>query len=191
MPMNHHIDWDSVWKNLNWDDENRRQEADRQRLHQRAIQYARPIDSDANSETDSLTVLAFKLGNETYALDVMLVRSVRSAGKITRVPSAPHFYRGVVNARGQIISALDLRLFFDIPVLDSEPPAEMIVTHTDKLELGLLVHAVAGVMTIPRREIEAAEGMRYALGVTAGHLILLDVANLFEDDRLRVGESGA
>ncbi len=181
------IDWEAVWQTLNWDDETRHRVADGARLRQRAEQYAAPPRESKSVIEDAHTVLAFELGGERYGVDVMLVRGVREMSKIARVPGIPSFYRGVVNVRGQILTVLDLRLFFDIPVREDHAPEELVTVRANNLEIGLLANTVTGVITVPREAITPADHIRYALGVTTDRLVLLNIAQMFEDDRLIVG----
>jgi purine-binding chemotaxis protein CheW len=182
------IDWEAVWQTLNWDDETRSRVSEAARLRQRAEQYAAPPKEAKAAPEDALTVLSFDLGGERYGVDVMLVRGVRSITKIARVPGIPAFYRGVVNVRGQILTVLDLRTFFDIPVADDETmPPELVIVRSNNLEIGLLAHGVTGVVSVPREAVIPADNIRYALGVTAGRLVLLNIEQMFDDDRLMVG----
>jgi purine-binding chemotaxis protein CheW len=181
------IDWEAVWQTLNWDDETREKVAEANRLRQRAEQYAAPP-REARADDEALTVLAFELGGERYGVDVMLVRGVRNLTKIARVPGIPSFYRGVVNVRGQILTVLDLRTFFDIPVASTDHmPEELVTVRANDLEIGLLADSVSGVVTVPREAIVPSDNIRYALGVTAERLVLLNIEQMFEDDRLIVG----
>ncbi len=183
------IDWNAVWASFAWNDTVDDAARLRERLRLRARQYAAPkAQVEVPGAEVVLTVLVFELGGERYGVDVMNVRRVRPLGRITRVPGIPRFYCGVVNLRGQVITVLDLRLFFDMPAVDSaNPPQELVVAQAGRLEIGLLAHNVQGVIAVPRAEIETVDNIRYALGVTADHLVLLDVPRLFEDERLIVG----
>jgi chemotaxis signal transduction protein len=83
---------------------------------------------------------------------------------------------------------LDLRLFFDIPLGEQEtPPGELILVRANQLEIGLLATHVEGVMTIPHAAIEPMEDTRYALGVTRERLVVLDIEQIFADERLIIG----
>jgi purine-binding chemotaxis protein CheW len=180
------IDWEAVWQTLNWDDETRSRVNEANRLRQRAEQYAAPP-PESKVADDALNVLAFELGSERYGVDVMLVRGVRSLTKIARVPGLPGFYRGVVNVRGQILTVLDLRSFFDIPANGHSAPEELVIVRSNDMEIGLLANLVNGVMSVPREAVVPADNIRYALGVTADKLVLLNIEQMFEDDRLMVG----
>jgi purine-binding chemotaxis protein CheW len=181
------IDWEAVWKSLNWDDLAGSEEAAHERLHQRALAYAAPPPK-ADALEDAKTVLVFELSDERYGIDVMTVRSVRTISHITRVPGTPSFYRGVVNVRGQIVTVMDLRLLFEIVITaDMSSPDELIVVQANQLEIGLLAHNVEGVIAVPQADIEPVDNIRYALGVTTDRLVLLDIDRLFEDNRLIIG----
>ncbi len=181
---------ESIWKSMDWDDESRRRTAEVERLRQRAQQYAAPVsDSDMPSE-DSLTLVTFDLGMETYGLDVMAVRGVRESPRIVRVPGVPDFYPGVINVRGQIVTVLDLRRFFNMDSSDEVmTPEEVIIIQTRKLRLGLLAHRINGVETVNTNQIVPLEHLPYAQGVTPNRLIVLNVSQILTDERLIVGES--
>lgn len=52
--------------------------------------------------------LTMRLGEETYAVDILAVREIIEPVSITRIPRAPGFVRGVINLRGKVISIVDL-----------------------------------------------------------------------------------
>ncbi|MBC7872208.1 MAG: chemotaxis protein CheW [Chitinophagaceae bacterium] len=181
------IDWKSLWRELDWDDATRNREANERRLQHRARQYAALLPTASSEDGKPQVVLAFQLGGERYAIDVMCVRAVRAITYITPVPGVPRFYRGVVNLRGQITTVMDLRLFFEIDFTDQRPPEELALVRANNLEIGILAHHVEGVMDILPKMIESLPDVRYARGVTSSGLVLLDIESLFADERLIVG----
>lgn len=181
------VDWQQLLHELDWGSESRREEVINTRLKQRAEQYAaQTVDEDIEVEAD-YTTLSFRLGNEHYAVDVMLVRHVRTIDKITPVPGTPAHYPGVVNIRGKIVTVLDLRRFFDIEVDESDPPEELIVVSVNALEIGVLANHVSDIVPIYQASLDPLEDVRYARGMAAERLVFLDFARLFEDERLIVG----
>ncbi len=178
------IDWSAVWDNLDWSEE-RRDEL----LHQRARQYAAPLKEDEAAVGDAHTVLMFHLGKERYGIDASAVLAVRPVTRVTRVPGVPAFYRGVVNLRGKITTVLDLRYFFDMSVNDGDrTPRELVIARVSGLELGLLAHHVEDVIPVPKASLEPMDEMRFALGVTRDRLVVLDIAAIFAEERLIIGE---
>ena len=183
------IDWQAIWQSLDWDDTDRQQQVIKERLKQRAQQYAQPAKQQESIKEEreiAHQLLTFQLGSERYGIDVGVVTSVRSIGKLTRVPGAPAFYRGVVNIRGQIITVLDLRILLSLGMDTSELSNELIVVKNQMLELAILADHVSDVERIPVEEVEPVE-IKYARGVTLDRLVVLDTEQLLSDERLFVG----
>ena len=182
------IDWEALWAQLDWDNEDRLAQATVERLKQRAKQYAQAHRRERAPQENAYQVLAFTLGMERYAVDVQAVRGVRALGNLTRVPGVPDFYRGVINVRGQILTVLDLRAFFNTALLD-HIPRELVLVSGAGLDLALLADHVEEILIIPPEAIEPVE-MAYTRGVTMGRLVVLDIEKLLTDDRLIVGGGG-
>ncbi|MBZ0280882.1 MAG: chemotaxis protein CheW [Anaerolineae bacterium] len=182
------LDWEAVWQSLNWDDETRQQHAENERLRQRARQYAAPVAQLEAIPEDAKSYLTFDLGAERYAVEVMLVRGVREGLKVVRVPGTPPFYRGVINVRGQIITVLDLRVFFGLDATEEVIVAdEVVLVKAGNLHLALLAHQVLGVTSLSPSVITPVEQLPYAQGVTKDRLIVLNLQLLFENERLIIG----
>lgn len=183
-------DLQALWEELNQNEAERSQQVLEATLSQRARQYAAPLREAQNySEDEIYQVLSFHLGNESYGIDVAVIRGIRPLERLSRVPAAPNFYRGVVNVRGQIITVLDLRAFFgmDAPAL---PKAELVLVGAGDMTLALLAERVDDVEMIPRTMVEPVE-MSYARGISHSRLILLDMISLLHDERLIVGGKSA
>jgi purine-binding chemotaxis protein CheW len=180
-------DLQTLWEELNQSDEERSRQVLEEILSQRARSYALPLhDTKTYAEEDVYQVLSFKLGNESYGIDVGIIQGIRPLERLTRVPSAPNFYSGVVNVRGQIISVLDLRAFFGMDVSEKFPKPELVLVGSGDMILALLAERVDDVETIPRTMVEPVE-MNYARGISQSRLILLDILSLLNDERLIVG----
>ncbi len=182
------LDWEAVWKSLNWDDGTHLQEVEQERLRQRAQQYAAPLVEVEVVAEDARSILVFELGKESYGIDVMLVRGLRTVPHITPVPGTPDFYRGIINLRGQIITVLDLRLFFGLGGTEvADQPEEIVLAQVGTLQLALLAHHIRGVVSYAASEIKSVEQLPYALGITQDRTLVLNLSQLFDDDRLVVG----
>ena len=58
--------------------------------------------------------LAFRLGKEDFAIQVLKVREIVGIQDITSVPQMPAYVKGVINLRGRVIPVVDLRLKFGL-----------------------------------------------------------------------------
>ena len=182
------VDWHALWQAL--DQETDPQVVLDQRLRQRAQQYAGVPNDTAADDATAYTMLVFTLGDERYGVQVTHVRGVRPLRHLTRVPGVPAFYRGVVNLRGQIMTVMDLRVFFGLSSLadaDRRVPAELVLVTANGLSLALLADHVSEIVRVSQGALETID-MRYAHGVTADGLTLLDAERLLADDRLIVND---
>ena len=59
-------------------------------------------------------MVTFTLAGKDYGIDIMKVKEISKASKFTFVPNSAPFVRGVYNLRGDIISVIDLRVFFNL-----------------------------------------------------------------------------
>jgi len=75
---------------------------------------------------------------------------------MTEIPMAPPAVAGLINLRGQIVTAIDLRTVVGLPALpdDAEPPMNMVV-HTEGGAVSLLVDQIGDVLTMDPSDFEA------------------------------------
>jgi purine-binding chemotaxis protein CheW len=74
-----------------------------------------------SSITDLKQYLAFNLGDESFALDVVNVREILEFTTLTKIPGTPDFMRGVINLRGSVVPVMDMRSKFHQEVFELEP----------------------------------------------------------------------
>ncbi|MFZ2727506.1 MAG: chemotaxis protein CheW [Methylococcaceae bacterium] len=69
----------------------------------------------ADAEKEQLIQLVgFKIGKETFGVDILMVQEIIRSAPITHVPNSPEFVEGVINLRGSIIPVIDLRKRLDL-----------------------------------------------------------------------------
>jgi purine-binding chemotaxis protein CheW len=172
--------------------------ADRKRnpktiLRARAEALARTPPRDTRPE-EQLEVVEFLLAHERYAIESSFVREVSPLRQLTPLPGTPPFVLGIINLRGTIVSIVDLKKFFDLPVKGLTDFNKVIIIGDERMEFGLLVDAVSGVHRIALAEIQAPlptlTGIRreYLKGVTGERLVILDGAQILADPKLIVRE---
>ena len=59
-------------------------------------------------------VITFTLGDETYGVEVTKVREILTYPKVTELPNASRWVKGVINLRGEVTPIIDLRMRFRI-----------------------------------------------------------------------------
>jgi purine-binding chemotaxis protein CheW len=185
--------FDNDWQAIRAQLETHDNEHEREVLRQRARQYAKLLtDSErpytSGMETDRRSFLIFMLNQERYGIEVVYVRAIRPLTTLTWLPGVPSFYRGVVHLKGKILSALDLRYFFDLEQRE-DPALEYIVIENGTYEIALLASHVDGIESITMSDVQPMENLHYAYGVNADQTTLLNLSALFDDERLLVGLS--
>jgi purine-binding chemotaxis protein CheW len=98
--------------------------------------------------------LTFYLGSEEYGIEILKVHEIIGLMPITPVPRTPVFIKGVINLRGKVIPAVDLRLKFDMEPVDPTDETCIIVVQTQGIELGLIVDKVSEVLNVGASDIE-------------------------------------
>ncbi|MFZ5928004.1 MAG: chemotaxis protein CheW [Acidobacteriota bacterium] len=99
-------------------------------------------------------LLVFRAGGESYALSMECVREVERVSRVTPVPGAPPFVRGLVNLRGEILPLLDLAALFG---RKGETPApRLIVAQASSADpvVALMVEELNGLAPFHETEVE-------------------------------------
>jgi purine-binding chemotaxis protein CheW len=163
-------------------------------LKERARALAREPKGDGLRE-EQLELVEFLLAGERYAIESSWVREVYPLKDLTPLPGSPPFIPGIINVRGQIVSVVDLKKFFDLPSKGLANLDKVVIVTDGRMEFGLLADAVAGVREIPLGGIQQAlptlTGVRaeYLKGVTADRLVVLDAGKLLADPAMKICQS--
>lgn len=168
-------------------------ERSRRILEARARDLARkPEQPDASRER--IEVLEFVLAQERYAVESQHVRDVYPLDHLTALPCTPEFVLGIVNQRGEILSVIDIKKFFDLPEKGLSDLNKVIVLESGSMRFGILADAIIGVHAIPVANIQPSlptlTGIRdeYLKGVTPERTVILDAKALLTDPNIVVQE---
>jgi purine-binding chemotaxis protein CheW len=112
----------------------------------------RATDSMA-SAADNGQFLTFTLQNEEYGIEILKVQEIKGFSKITPIPNAPSFVRGVMNLRGTVVPIIDLRARFAMTEKEYDQFTCIIVVNVGTRVVGLVVDTVSDVLNIPNDSI--------------------------------------
>jgi purine-binding chemotaxis protein CheW len=101
-------------------------------------------------------VLVFVLGKEEYGVDILKVQEIRGYEKVTPIPSAPAYLKGVVNLRGIIVPVIDLRVKFGManPAYDSF--TVVVILRIAGRVIGVVVDGVSDVVRLAPGDVKPA-----------------------------------
>ncbi len=96
----------------------------------------------------------FYLGHQYFGLDVLRVQEIVRHQPLTRVPLAHPMVRGLMNLRGQIVTAIDLRKRLDLPESEAGSEPVNVVIQTDDGAVSLLVDEIGDVLEVGEEQFE-------------------------------------
>jgi purine-binding chemotaxis protein CheW len=142
----------------------------------------------------TISLVEIRLAHERYAVESAYVREVLPLKDVTPLPCTPAFVLGLINVRGQIMSVIDLRVFFDLPRLSVTTGFKVIILKSGDMEVGVVADAVVEARSLPLDSLSPAlptlTGLRaaYLRGIAEGDLVVLDAAKLLADKSIVVNE---
>ena len=148
---------------------------------------------------DERQYCTFYVAGHYFGLDVLQVQEVIRYQEMTRVPLVPRVIRGLINLRGQIVVAIDLRRRLNAPERPEDQLPMNVVVRTPDGALSLLVDEIGDVLEVQEesfeRPPETLQGIARELvsGVhklPSGLLLILDTekaVNVAEMDALHAG----
>lgn len=159
------------------------------------MSHASAINGQA-AAADNRQFLTFTLQNEEYGIEILKVQEIKGFSKVTPIPNAPTFVRGVMNLRGTVVPIIDLRARFSMTEKDYDQFTVIIVVNVGARVVGLIVDTVSDVLNIPAEAIadppDLATSSETSCITGMGKLgdrivMLLDTGRLVGTDELRLG----
>ena len=83
-----------------------------------------------------------------FGVDVLRVQEVIKYQDMTQVPLAPNVIQGLINLRGQIVTAIDLRQRLGLPERTDDQEPMNVVIRTDEGTVSLLVDEIGDVLEL-------------------------------------------
>ena len=148
-------------------------------------------------DSQTISLVTFKISNETYAIDIMEVNEIVKLTEITPIPNAPDFVDGIITLRGQIIPIVDLNKRFNfVPRTYTEEDElfrAIVIIRVHDMTIGILIDQVNRVIPIDRNQIQpppqmvSGVGAEFISGVVKQNdnlFVILDVQKLFSKKEL-------
>jgi len=109
--------------------------------------------NDAAAE-EAREFVTIYVGNQLCGIPVLKVRDVLGPQKITRVPLAPPEVAGLLNLRGRIVTAIDLRRRLGLEARPAEEKGMSVVVEQHGELYSLMVDTVGEVLNLPAAAFE-------------------------------------
>ena len=151
---------------------------------------------------DTSQFLTFGLGDDVFAIDVIMAKEVLDFAEVTKVPQTPDYMLGVINLRGSVVPVIDMRLKFGMDDKEKTRDSCIIVVEVDvdgeAITVGALADSVQEVMDMNESQIEPPPRIGTKLNTEfikgMGNLgekfvIILDINKVFSADDLDFARS--
>lgn len=112
-----------------------------------------------SSAIDEEQLVTFLLGKGEFAVQINQVQEINRMTEVTHMPGAPHYVDGLVNLRGNIIPAFNLRRRFGLDDRERDDATRIIIVDLESRKTGIIVDAVSEVLRFDRSLVEATPEM--------------------------------
>lgn len=102
----------------------------------------------------STRLVTFTLDDRSYGVDVDSVQEVLRGLPRTRIPLAPRALAGLINLRGQVLTAIDLREQLELPPRDADLEPMLVVIRVAGEPVALLVDTIGAVVDVEADQFE-------------------------------------
>lgn len=105
---------------------------------------------------DMVEFVTVTIAGQLLGIPILSVEDVLGSQKISQIPLAHPAVAGVLNLRGRIVTAIDVRRRLGLPPLDADAdaPCMSVVVEHDREPYSLLIDSVGDVLTVPASSYE-------------------------------------
>lgn len=137
------------------------------------------------TEKETKQFIVVRIGGEKFGIDIGYVDNIIRLQKITRVPKAQVWFKGIINLRGEIVPVMSARIKMGLEDdVFTNASRIIILKLEEKGELGMIVDEVCEVVTLVVDEIETPN-------VDAGKDLFINGIGKSGDELISLFELGA
>ncbi|MBL3702394.1 chemotaxis protein CheW [Sulfitobacter sp. BDSS02] len=108
----------------------------------------------ALSQSGHRELVTFRVGNQDFCIDIMLVREIRGWTPATILPHAPSYVLGVINLRGSVVPIVDLSARLGLQASVPDDRHVIVIAVIDSQTVGFLVSSVSDIISIDQVDIQ-------------------------------------
>jgi purine-binding chemotaxis protein CheW len=97
---------------------------------------------------ETLQFTTFYVGEDLFGVNTKQVQEILHYQKITPVSLVPEYVRGLINLRGQIVTVIDLRYLFELPMLEDETNRMHLVVRAEEEPICLFVDRMNTIVSV-------------------------------------------
>lgn len=138
--------------------------------------------------------IVVKIGSEQYGINIAHVDNIIRMQKITRVPTAQYYFKGVINVRGEIIPVMSIHRRMDLEESEITDKSRVVILRIEEHGLlGIVVDEVSEVVSLQKSEIDppnrdsrsTKDSFINGIGKNGGRLIsLFDISTIVDEEEI-------
>lgn len=141
---------------------------------------------------DSMQFIVFRVGREEFGVSIDKVREIIKTSAVTAIPNSPTFIKGIINVRGEIVTAIDIKSYLSIDDSMSESKHIIVTKQADCL-FGLIVDEVIEIIRAKSENVQqptlltAYNHHKYVDGIISHEkrlIVLLDLVRIISWNEL-------
>ena len=146
---------------------------------------------DQNRKDPARDVVAFRVGDQDFCIEIVAVREIRGWTETTPLPHAQNYVKGVINLRGSVVAVIDLSARLGLGATQPTPRHVIIITKIGRQIVGLLADLVSDILSLdyeglqPMPQVASEEAREFITGLATlddGRLIRkLDLERLLPE----------
>lgn len=159
-------------------------------LARRAKAIASVPEGKHGKSEETMTLVRFLLGIETWAIDIRYVEETTQLRHVAKVPRAADYILGISSLRGQLFPLIDLRRFFGMNEKGLTAVTKVIILRINELALGIITDGLLGHGEVLISEIIPLQpgleqpGREFIMGMTTSGILVLDGIKLYESEKI-------
>lgn len=132
----------------------------------------------------------FRVGDESFAADIMKIKEVILYRRVTAMPRAPDFMEGIINIRGDVIPVIDMRKRLGMATGEITKNSRIIILSVGLKDVGIIVDSVSKVLRVSDSDIKPAPSVgkgiesEYLTGVIRNIKDDEDITMILDMDRV-------
>lgn len=139
--------------------------------------------------------LTFKLGGESYGIEILKVQEIRGYDAVTQIANSPDYIKGLINLRGKVLPIVDLRIKFNLQNFDYNEFTVVIILNLSGREVGVVVDGVSDVINLKADQVRDVPSLvtsidtTYIVGLAMlaeQMIILVDIAQLMTSQDIQI-----
>jgi len=117
--------------------------------------------------------IGFSLNQGEYTIPILKVREIINLPPLTRMPQSPSYIEGVTNIRGSIVPIVNIKKLANLEG-DGVIGDKVIIVTSGRMNFGILVDGITGVIDIDESDIEPPENIINGSSEIIGGVARLD-----------------